>query len=249
SYCERERVAFTWGAAKRRAGVDLSRRSLVTSVACGALAAPVMRIAPPSYRQNPYLLRPPGAAEEAEFLRRCIRCGECMKVCIGQALHPALLQAGAAALWTPLLVARLGYCEYNCTLCGQVCPTGAIEKLPLEKKRQTVIGLAVFNKDRCLPYARGEECLVCEEHCPTPQKAIVFDHKEVLTPEGIKSLKLPRVIKKRCIGCGICETRCPVVGTSAIRVIHEGETRAGSDPLQAIPAYGAMKRDSACKKA
>ena len=63
----------------------------------------MVRIAPESSRLNPYLLRPPGAVDEAEFLRRCIRCGECMKVCIGGALHPALLQAGGTGLWTPLL--------------------------------------------------------------------------------------------------------------------------------------------------
>ena len=40
-------------------------------------------------------------------------------------------------MYTPLLIPRLGYCEYNCTLCGQVCPTGAIPDLPVaEKKRR-----------------------------------------------------------------------------------------------------------------
>jgi len=34
-------------------------------------------------------------------------------------------------MWTPGLNTHTGYCEYNCTLCGQVCPTGAIPKLPL----------------------------------------------------------------------------------------------------------------------
>ncbi len=111
-----------------------------------------------------------------------------------------------------------------------------------------MIGLAVFDKDRCLPFARGEECLVCEEHCPTGEKAIVFDHKEVLTPTGMQTLKLPRVIKKLCIGCGICETRCPVAGVSAIRVIHEGESRAGGDPLQTVPGYGIVSGRTPCTK-
>ena len=247
-YCPTSRARFVWQGRPALSPVDLPRRGLLTALAAGAVTAPVIRTLPAAAKQNDYLIRPPGAVAEEEFLRRCIRCGECMKVCIGQALHPALLQAGAAALWTPLLVARLGYCEYNCTLCGQVCPTGAIENLKLEKKKQTVIGLAVFNKDRCLPFARGEECLVCEEHCPTPEKAIVFDQKEVLTPQGMKNLKLPRVVQQRCIGCGICETRCPVAGVSAIRVIHEGETRAGGDALQALPAYGNAPRSLPCKK-
>jgi len=43
-------------------------------------------------------------------------------------------------------------------------------------------------------------------------------------------LKIPRVVADRCIGCGICETRCPVEGASAIRITNEGETRRERDP-------------------
>ena len=86
------------------------------------------------------LLRPPGVGDEEDFLRKCVRCGECMKVCLRSALYPASLQAGLYGLYTPTLVPRLGYCEYNCSLCGQVCPTGAIPKLPLDQKKKAVIG-------------------------------------------------------------------------------------------------------------
>ena len=225
-YCPQERVRFSLsGPDAKQTQIDLSRRDLVISLAAGALIAPTVHIAPQSYRLNPYLLRPPGAVTEKDFLSRCIRCGECMKVCIGQALHPALFEAGATGLWTPLLVPRIGYCEYNCTLCGQVCPTGAIKRLPAEEKRKIVVGIAVFDKDRCLPFARAEECLVCEEHCPTGEKAIVFDLKEVLVSSEVRVVKMPRLVRDRCIGCGICETRCPVQGASAIRVVNEVETR------------------------
>jgi MauM/NapG family ferredoxin protein len=226
AYCPDRRVNFklSRGAAKQT-GVDLKRRDLLTSLAVGALIAPTVRIAPDSSRLNPYLLRPPGAVAEDQFLSRCIRCGECMKVCIGQALQPALFEAGATGLWTPLLVPRIGYCEYNCTLCGQVCPTGAIRRLPVVEKRKNVIGLAVFDKDRCLPFARAEECLVCEEHCPTGEKAIIFEEQQLLVNSEVKTLKLPKVVRNRCIGCGICETRCPLQGGSAIRVVNEIESR------------------------
>jgi len=160
-----------------------------------------------------------------------------MKVCIGGALHPAWLDAGPVGLWTPLLVARVGYCEYNCTLCGQVCPTGAIKRLPVETKRKTVIGRAVFDKNRCLPFAKGMECLVCEEHCPTGEKAIVFEEKDVLIDGVNRRLKFPKVIDKLCIGCGICETKCPLEGASAIRVISEGESRRERTATPAGP-YG-----------
>lgn len=237
-YCPDDRVAFRWRTAPRSGpGVDLERRGVVTAFACGALVAPVVRIAPPGERLRPYLLRPPGAVAEEQFIERCVRCAECMKVCIGGALHPALFEAGPVGLWTPLVVPRVGYCEYNCTLCGQVCPTGAIRRLDLARKRKTVIGLAVFDKNRCLPYAKGIECLVCEEHCPTGAKAIVFEEQTMLVDGHPRQLKIPRVVDKLCIGCGICETKCPLQGASAIRVISEGESRR---PRLALPAgpYG-----------
>jgi MauM/NapG family ferredoxin protein len=223
-YCPSERVHFGFGA-PAGAGIDLQRRGVVSALAAGAILAPTVTVAPALARSNPYLLRPPGAVAEDEFLSRCIRCGECLKVCIGLALQPALFDAGPIGLWTPLLVARHGYCEYNCTLCGQVCPTGAIKPLKLPEKKKVVIGLAVFDKNTCLPFARGEECLVCEEHCPTGDKAIVFDEKEVLVASEPRRIKIPRVVTKLCIGCGICETKCPLDGVSAVRVVNEGESR------------------------
>lgn len=229
-FCPNQRVTFSFSEKDIR-GFDLSRRTLLAASLGGVIMAPLAAAAPltTSYRSD--LIRPPGAVVEDEFLRRCIRCGECMKVCIGGALHPDFLRGGAFSLWSPVLVARLGYCELDCTLCGQVCPTGAIRPLKVEEKRKTKIGLAIINKDRCLPFARGEECLVCEEHCPTGKKAIVFDRRKVLVGSEPKELLQPRVLTELCIGCGICETRCPVSGVSAINIINEGESRTPGNLL------------------
>lgn len=237
-FCPDERVSFGLKAGSENyVGVDLQRRGVLTAVASGVIMAPVVRIGPVTHEQNPYLIRPPGAVAEAEFLQRCVRCAECMKVCIGQTLQPALFEAGPVGLWTPLVVPRIGYCEYNCTLCGQVCPTGAIAPLDLPAKRKNVIGLAVIKKDRCLPFAKGVECLVCEEHCPTGEKAIIMEEKEVLVEGQMRRLKFPKIIDKRCIGCGICETKCPVEGASAVQIINEGESRRKRPELLAGP-YG-----------
>jgi translation initiation factor RLI1 len=82
-----------------------------------------------------------------------------------------------------------------------------------------VIGLAHFDKNRCLPYARGIPCIVCEEHCPTPDKAIKFREAEVRDQEGQQRLiKQPYVIDRLCIGCGICENKCPLEGKAAVLV-------------------------------
>ena len=45
------------------------------------------------------LIRPPGAVSEDEFLRLCLRCGECMRVCLTNGLQPTLFEAGVEAMW------------------------------------------------------------------------------------------------------------------------------------------------------
>ena len=208
--------------------LDLSRRSLITAGLAGLGGGLLFEVHPQASARtfNPALIRPPGSVEEEEFRSRCIRCGECMKVCPTNAIHPALFEAGLEGLWSPVMHMNLGYCEYECTLCTQVCPTGAIEKLLLKEKTETIIGMAFIDKNRCLPYASARSCIVCEEHCPTPEKAIWFEEIEVLNELGEQVLlKRPRVNPELCIGCGICQNKCPFMDQPAIYVTSAGETR------------------------
>ena len=163
------------------------------------------------------LIRPPGALDEEEFINRCVRCGNCMKVCPTNVLQPSMLQAGIGGIWTPHLVNEIGYCEYNCTLCGHVCPTGAISKLPLEKKKGVKLGLAKVDRSTCIAWAENKQCLVCEEHCPVPSKAINIERHQV----GSRTIGKPVVDTSLCIGCGICQYKCPVRPVRAIRVSSE----------------------------
>ena len=208
------------------AGIDLQRRGLITSLVSGILIVPIVRTTPLAKRRAGRLIRPPGALPEDEFLRRCVRCGECMKVCLTNGLQPALLEAGLEGVWTPRFDFHSGYCQYYCTLCGQVCPTGALRKLSQEEKARTKIGLAYIDKNRCIPYAQGVECLVCEEHCPTPDKAIKFEQVEIMTPRGRQRIRRPVIDLKLCIGCGICEYKCPLHDQPAIICTRLGESRA-----------------------
>lgn len=149
-----------------------------------------------------------------------------MKVCPTNAVQPTLFEAGLEGLWSPVLKMKLGYCEYECTLCTQVCPTGAISKISVDEKKKIKIGLAFFDKNRCLPYASARSCIVCEEHCPTPKKAIWFEEVEVLNAQGARvPVKQPHVDPGLCIGCGICEKKCPVADRGAVFVTSVGETR------------------------
>jgi polyferredoxin len=212
--------------------LDLRRRAALSAIAGGALSAAVLKTSPAAARPAPELVRPPGSRPEGDFLSRCVRCGECMKVCITGGLQPTLLSAGLEGIWTPHLVSRIGYCEFNCTLCGQVCPTSAIRKLPPAEKRKTVIGLAFVDPSRCIPFAQGTPCVVCEEHCPTPKKAIAFAERP---GKGGRPVNVPQVLTELCIGCGICENKCPVMDLAGIRVTSVGETRNPNNRLQ-LPA-------------
>ncbi|MBC7224251.1 MAG: 4Fe-4S dicluster domain-containing protein, partial [Anaerolineae bacterium] len=137
----------------------------------------------------------------------------------------ALAEAGLEGLWTPVLVPRLGYCDYSCHACGQVCPVGAIPPLSLEAKRQQLIGLAYIDTNRCIPWADGRPCIVCEEMCPVPEKAIWLEEVEVQDAAGqVVRVQRPHVHRDLCIGCGICEYKCPVAGEAAIRVYVPGDT-------------------------
>lgn len=135
-----------------------------------------------------------------------------MKVCITNGLQPVMFETGYDGIWTPRLVPEIGYCEYQCTLCGKTCPTGAIPPLKLEQKLKVRLGVAEVDRSICLPYAKGKECIVCQEHCPVPEKAIILDRDEKL------GIQLPRIDEELCVGCGICQNKCPVRPVRAIRV-------------------------------
>jgi ferredoxin len=228
--CPEGAIGFDWSYRRPETPLDLSRRRLIGSAAAGLALVPLTRIHPLRAMTPPSRLRPPGAHPEAEFLNRCLRCGACMKVCMRNAIHPALFEAGWEGMLTPVMDFDIGYCEYNCTLCGQVCPSEAIGRLPVVEKRKYVIGMAYIDSNRCIPYSRFENCIVCEEHCPVPEKAIVFDEEEVVTPDGRSMvMKKPRVLVDKCIGCGICENKCPVKAPAAIIVSPYLETRAEAE--------------------
>jgi MauM/NapG family ferredoxin protein len=199
---------------------DPTRRQALTALAAGVVGVSLLRTGTQAKHLDPRLIRPPGVANEGDFLSRCLRCSQCMKVCPTSGLQPVLFESGLEGLWTPHLVPRLGQCDYGCNACGQVCPSGAIPSLSLEQKREAVIGQAVVDRNRCLPWAYGTPCIVCEEMCPKPDKAIRLEEATMLNSQGEEvTVQRPYVMLDLCIGCGICEYQCPA-GEAAIQVYH-----------------------------
>ncbi len=157
--------------------------------------------APVEASDRPYILRPPGALPEAEFLETCHRCGNCIKNCPANAILP-LENVQADTANTPYIDPD----EQPCVICDSlacmyVCPSGALKPVYAEDIR---IGLAVFNIETCLR-TKEVACTYCIDTCPIGADAI---H---LTTEGVVE-----VLESGCTGCGVCQYACPTAPKSII---------------------------------
>jgi MauM/NapG family ferredoxin protein len=219
-----DRLRVRWRGRAPQPGAGPTRRDVLVAGLAGA-ALPLLPHGTPPHR-----LRPPGAdADDHAFLVACVRCGACVRACPTQALQPMLLADGLAGVFAPRLVPRQGACEFTCRACAKSCPTGAIPLLDLATKQRQVMGTAVHDHARCLPWAGGGECRVCHEHCPVAEKAIVLTWGRA--PNG-QALPLPSVATERCIGCGTCEFVCPIEGDAGVRVFHRDQAEAARKRMQ-----------------
>jgi len=179
-------------AAGEISGPDLTRRAFVVTLFSGVASVPMMRLSGGTAANwSPRLVRPPGALREVDFLERCLKCGQCMRICPTNVIQPAGLTAGVEGIWTPVLNFRIGSsgCQLNCIACGHVCPTAAIRRISLDEKLgrgayaphgPIRLGTAFVDRGRCLPWAMDTPCIVCQENCPVSPKAIIV--REVHVP-------------------------------------------------------------------
>ena len=218
---------------------EMPRRRWILASMAGVLAFPFLRFSKAVNKRgfNEKTIRPPGTVAEPEFLERCIKCDQCINVCPTNVLQPSTLaEGGLEGLWTPVMDFSVGFCQLNCTLCGEVCPTGAIQKISLDRKLgldryqdegPVRLGTAFFNRGRCLPWSMETPCVVCEEVCPTTPKAIGTYDEVIARWDGTKvTLNKPYMRPELCIGCGICEHECPVLDDAAVYVTAIGESRS-----------------------
>lgn len=152
---------------------------------------------------------PPGSASIERFNTKCTACSLCINACPSSVLQPAVLQYGISGIMQPFQDFNTGYCNYDCTICSEICPSGAIIRIALNDKHRTVCGESHFIMENCVTYTNGTACGACSEHCPTKAIGMVPFRKNLLIPE---------VNGKLCIGCGACEYVCPVRPYKAIYV-------------------------------
>ena len=169
-------------------------------------------------------IAPPGAMSTDHLTRYCTACHLCVTACPTQVLYPAGFEYGLSGLFQPKMNYSKAYCNYECTICSEVCPTGALRKLEKTEKKLTQIGKAEFHRDDCIVITKKKDCGACSEHCPTKAVRMV----------PYENRFLPEVHTEYCIGCGACEHACPVSPEKAIFVIANVSHQTAQKPVQEI---------------
>jgi ferredoxin len=196
--------------------VDESKRRFLTAGIIAAVTAPVAVIENEVnsftdnnkyIRQHPIL--PPGSISVENMLKHCTSCHLCISKCPSRVLKPAFMEYGLAGMMQPMMYFEKGFCNFDCTICSEVCPNGAIKQLTKDEKHLNQNGYVVFTQDICIVQTEETNCGACSEHCPT-QAVTMIPYKDGLT--------IPQINIEICVGCGGCEFICPVRPFRAIHI-------------------------------
>jgi len=189
---------------------SLRRRELIFgSLSLIALSAslPLRTLAKPLLSKAIRLpITPPGSKSLERFADLCTGCHQCVSVCPSQVIQPSHGGYGLRGVMQPEMNFDAGFCNYECNLCSQICPSHAIAPLPLPEKQLTQIGTVNLLKGRCIVHTRHENCGACAEVCPT---------HAVYTREQ-DYIHYPETNLDLCIGCGACQYVCPVAPKAII---------------------------------
>jgi polyferredoxin len=170
-------------------------------------------------------ITPPGSVSVEHFTQSCSACHLCVSACPTKVITPSFLEYGIGGLFQPLMNYSKSFCDYECNICGRVCPTGAILPLPLTEKKFTQIGAVDLLKDKCVVYVDKNNCGACGEVCPTHTISFI-DKGNVLYPE---------VDTKYCIGCGACEKACPTTPKSIVVRTNQVHKKASKYIAKTFP--------------
>lgn len=229
SSCNKDSLSYTFrsSAIKNKEIVETTdikdnntRRTFIATGASIAVALPLTVIRAKQNKQNKpegrsaLPVTPPGSLNLERFKDKCTACHLCITQCPSNVLKPAGLEYGFGYMLKPYMSYEDTYCNYECTVCSEICPTEAIKPITVEEKKMTQVGIAEFNIDLCIVKTENTDCGACSEHCPT-QAVHMIPYEGTLT--------IPKVEPELCVGCGGCESICPVRPYRAI-IIESNET-------------------------
>ncbi|MDR3269211.1 MAG: 4Fe-4S binding protein [Tannerella sp.] len=196
--------------AEGAASAPNSRRAFIATGVTVAASLPLAALKAKGDKPDtdrPLPVTPPGSLNLERFKDKCTACHLCVTRCPSHVLRPAGLEYGFDYLLKPHMSYLDSYCNYECVVCSEICPTRAILSVTADEKKTTQIGIARFFIDRCIVNTEETDCGACSEHCPT-QAVHMIPYKGTLT--------IPRVEAEICVGCGGCESICPVRPKRAI---------------------------------
>ncbi|MCF8359383.1 MAG: 4Fe-4S dicluster domain-containing protein [Prolixibacteraceae bacterium] len=207
--CSKNAISFSYGLPKKNKvkteKVDEGKRRFLTASLGSIVALPAAVAAGTGLnnadQRTP--ITPPGSKGIEHLMDHCTSCHLCISKCPANILKPAFTEYGLAGIMMPTMVFKNGFCNYDCTVCSEVCPNGAIQPLTVDEKHLTQVGKIILNLDHCIAFRDETHCGACAEHCPT-QAVTMIPHKGALT--------IPETDQSICIGCGGCEYICPETG-------------------------------------
>jgi ferredoxin len=170
---------------------------------------------------------PPGSISVEHYYIYCTACHLCVSACPTHVLQPSFLEHGLFNILQPYMDNSAAYCTFECVRCTEICPTGALLTVTIEKKKVLQIGKTNFVKENCIVETEGTACGACSERCPT---------KAVIMVPYKNNLKIPEVKNEYCIGCGACEYACPTIPFKAIYIegneVHQTAKIAPQERLE-----------------
>lgn len=226
--CAQGAISYRFASKARKSGTvpaestetkaDAGRRSFIITgavLAGGLVARAAVKgdggLAPVKEKKRPDRMTPvvpPGSLSIAHLNARCTSCQLCIRSCPNEVLKPS---TDIESFMHPVVFYTDGYCRPECTVCGDVCPAGAIVPLDAAEKCSTKIGTAKVDLGQCISASAGQHCGNCERHCPAG--AITM----APVSDNPSANLMPVVDEALCIGCGACEYHCPVGSAGIIR--------------------------------
>ncbi|MCC8173793.1 MAG: 4Fe-4S dicluster domain-containing protein [Odoribacter sp.] len=202
--------------AEKKETADLSKRQFLTTALLTAVAIPKAKadtvlhyLANNTPYKKEFAISPPGSISHKHLSKHCTACYLCVSKCPANIIVPSFMEYGLGGMMQPVVKFDKGFCNFDCTICSDICPNGAIRPLTKQEKHLTQIGKVVFIKDNCIVYTDETSCGACSEHCPT-QAVSMVPYKNGLT--------IPQTNQNICVGCGGCEYVCPVRPFRAIYI-------------------------------